>query len=519
MAIFQRLRAWFARVVGVAKEPKESHDGRVSDLLAQVGELGERIWRWLEPPSSVLEDMEGDFRLACKGAEAAARAELHETNPPYAKMALVAKFADWMLGLRNRHARQIARSGAILGKLTPQPYLGGNRVVTLRAEAQITETRALQNLKTKFSEASEAEAEYALFRYVHRLGRAPHIPANPLMWAFVLGVIIFVEGALNGFAFAYAGGFEGLINAVIGGFLISLATVALGFITGFIALRYIGYSVREQPIVERFWRVGGAIIGVGSLLIVIVMIAEIAVSRWMTGANAVKMVLGSGHVDVVPPFVFALAFVGLSAFSYFFSVLKSYEEFSDPFPGYGRAFKARKLARERFEAEKRVFLKTITEEHSAVLKKLINDLEGEVEQVSEMKALFQESAAFDSSVRSALPAGWQRILAPFSAYDEGFAAVSPERREAVAAPDKPPEPEFQPLPPFEEVIAAAERIIEANKASHEVMVKTFSDELQGRLKTLLDLVENWEGDFQRRFRPYGPLGELRAADPRGQEDD
>ncbi|MGE0044235.1 MAG: hypothetical protein AB7J28_14675 [Hyphomonadaceae bacterium] len=260
------------------------------------------------------------------------------------------------------------------------------------AEARLTlaqiEGRAAPECAAAREEAERARADFEGFRRAAGLRRGAVYPESTLFQAGLLLCAAVFEALFSATLFAQEAE-QGLLGGAVVAIGLSAANVTLGFLAGFLGLRYL------QP-ARALSRVLGAI-AFGAMLLLAAGLNLFA-ARWRESLSALSE---PQRIDPFAPrldlFGFAepqaVVLLMLGAGVWVFAALKGYSGFDDPYPDYGKMHRAHR------DAERA--LAGLREEVREALEGAVDDAREEIgtrisamrERVGEMRTTYDEAAA------------------------------------------------------------------------------------------------------------------------------
>lgn len=266
--------------------------------------------------------------------------------------------------------------------------------LSARTELGRIEGRATPEFARLREAARQARADFLAFRAAHGRTADPVYPDSPLLQGALLPAAAAFEASFSATLFASAsdGGLLGGAATALG---LSGANVALGFLTGFLGLRYLGHR-------RRWLRVAG-----GGLCASVCAAAALALNAfaalWREGLEAatpLELAERASLLGLTTPEAVILLMLGAAV--WVFSALKGYSGFDDPYPDYGKRHRAERNAAEAL-AELRA---EIDEEMDAPL--IEAEAKGQ-EALSDARAEFAAlKAAYDEAADTLLDLEGQR---------------------------------------------------------------------------------------------------------------
>lgn len=291
----------------------------------------------------------------------------------------------------------------------PQDFMGP--AIDARLALRQVSGRVAQDWDEASGRASEAREELNAFKRTHELRRAAIYPRSTLLQSGLLFCAAVFEALFSAALFAEDDE-RGLLGGAITAIGISGANVTLGFIAGFLGLRYLQH--RSLPM-----KVMGAVAfaSVGALALMLNLFA----ADWRDQLAA----LSGRQVDMGSDASFhlwsllaldspqAIILLMLGAGVWVFSALKGYSGFDDPYPDFGKMDRAAKAASESlsdFRADARLELEAPIDaakaELSARLEKMRTDFEAMSKAfdgaAAKMETLDAQARALDDAAASAV---------------------------------------------------------------------------------------------------------------------
>lgn len=237
-------------------------------------------------------------------------------------------------------AQEIARSFAARAPSAPD-------VTTPALDAHLALRQTQGRVAHEFAEAKArakaADDDLKLFRNTHELHRAARYPASALLQAGLLFAACVFEAAFSAALFATEDD-RGLLGGAVTAVGLSGANVTLGFLAGFLGLRYLQHRATAP-------RVAGGI-GFG-LIAALGVFLNIYAALWrdrMAEPEVASFGAADGWFDqllhISQPQAIVLLMLGGGVWA--FAALKGYSGFDDPYPDYGKMQRAAEEAREDF---------------------------------------------------------------------------------------------------------------------------------------------------------------------------
>lgn len=230
------------------------------------------------------------------------------------------------------------------------------------------------------SRSAQTETDLASFKRAHDLRRAAVYPASTLLQTgFLLSAALF-EALFSAALFAEDDE-RGLLGGAITAIGLSGANVTLGFLAGFLGLRYIQH--RRMPI-----KTAGAIAFAALTLLALMLNLFAADWRDQLAALAGRQLdMGSDAgfhlwslLSLESPQAVILLMLGAGVWA--FAALKGYSGFDDPYPDFGKMDRAARHAADDlsdFRAEARAELEAPIDAAKAALSARLDKMRGEFE--------------------------------------------------------------------------------------------------------------------------------------------
>ncbi|MBL8545119.1 MAG: hypothetical protein JNL81_01570 [Hyphomonadaceae bacterium] len=237
----------------------------------------------------------------------------------------------------------------------PQDFMGP--ALDARLALRQVSSRVAHDWDEASRRASEARAELNAFKHAHELRRTAIYPRSTLLQSGLLFCAAVFEALFSAALFAEDDE-RGLLGGAITAVGLSGANVTLGFIAGFLGLRYLQHQRWPMKTLG-----AGAFAGVGALALMLNLFA----ADWRDQLAAIsgrQLDMGSDAsfhlwslLSLDSPQAIILLMLGAGV--WVFSALKGYSGFDDPYPDFGKMDRAAKAATEAlsdFRAEARTEL-------------------------------------------------------------------------------------------------------------------------------------------------------------------
>ena len=322
-----------------------------------------------------------------------------------------------------------------LRALAPAPQDFAGPALDARLALRQTSGRLAHDWDEASKRAAEAREELDAFKRKHELRRAAVYPQSTLLQSGLLFCAAVFEALFSAALFAEDDE-RGLLGGAITAIGLSGANVTLGFIAGFLGLRYLQH--REAPM-KAMGAVAFAFVGLLALMLNLFaadwrdQLATLSGRQVDMGSDASFHLWSLLSLDSPQ----AIILLMLGAGVWVFSALKGYSGFDDPYPDFGKMDRAAKAASETlsdFRADARVELE-------APINKAKTEL---LARVDKMRAEFDAmSKAFDAAAMN-----METLDAKGRALDDAAAsAVHLYRQENAAARTSPAPAYFSSPPP------------------------------------------------------------------------
>ncbi|HRP10739.1 MAG TPA: hypothetical protein PLK37_06890 [Terricaulis sp.] len=298
-----------------------------------------------------------------------------------------------------------------LRALAPHPQDFAGPALEARLGLQQATGRASHTWSQAAAAAAGTQAELAAFKRAHDLRRAAHYPDSTLLQAGLLFAAALFEALFSAALFAEDDE-RGLLGGAITAIGLSGANVTLGFLAGFLGLRYL------QHVRWAIRAMGGA--GFAAMALLALMLNLFA-ADWrdeMAALSGRQLDLGADAsfrlwslLQLESPQAIILLMLGAGV--WVFAAMKGYSGFDDPYPDYGKMDRAVRAADEDYaelRAEGRTSLEApITAGIQAISARLA-EMRAEVDSMSrafdhaaaEMEALDAEARALDQHAADAV---------------------------------------------------------------------------------------------------------------------
>jgi hypothetical protein len=342
------------------------------------------------------------------------------------------------------------------------------------AQARLSLRLIAGRLAAEFQEARKRAARTASeldgFRRVHDLRRPAIYPESRMLQA---GLLVFAAGfeALFSAALFAETDEHGLMGGAMTALGLSAANVSLGFLAGFLGLRYLGHA-----------RMAPRILGGLALTILFALSASLNLfaAAWRDRLSAGDLTALDRLNDaqwfgLIAPQAVILLMLGAGV--WVFSTLKGYSGFDDPYPDYGKLDRAVRDAAETVSARRAAAREALEAPIEQARSLIEAQLAAAAAAVARVRARYDEACAD----LQAMEAETRR------ADDAAAGAIEIYRRERLAHSNGHEPPVFATLPPsapFTDALAraadvrlAAEQEIAAMQAQATAKLEELSREL------------------------------------------
>ncbi|MEZ5995522.1 MAG: hypothetical protein R3C25_07180 [Hyphomonadaceae bacterium] len=302
------------------------------------------------------------------------------------------------------HARSEFRAEAErrLRALAPRPQEFASPVLDARVSLRQLSGRLSHDWREAAQRAAQARADLEAFKRTHQLRRPAFYPASALLQAGLLFCAAVFEALFSATLFAEDDA-RGLLGGAITAVGLSGANVTLGFLAGFLGLRYLQHI---RPLAKALGALAFA--ALASLALMLNLFAADWRDRLAALAGA-QIDLGSDagfHIwsllSLGSPQAIILLMLGAGV--WVFAALKGYSGFDDPYPDYGKMDRAAAAAGEdlsEFRAAARLEMEEPVNAAKAALAARLEKMRAEFDAMSKA---FDEAAikmeALDASARS-----------------------------------------------------------------------------------------------------------------------
>lgn len=322
---------------------------------------------------------------------------------------------DAVAGERARidQAREEARTEAErrLRMLAPAPQDFAGPSLDARLSLKQAAGRLAHDWRAAAARAAQARVDLESFKRAHNLRRAAVYPKSTVLQAGLLLCAAVFEALFSAALFAEDDA-RGLLGGAITAVGLSGANVTLGFLAGFLGLRYVQH-VQLAP------RVMGAAAFTAMALLALMLNLFAADWRDQLAALAGRQVdMGSDAgfhlwslLQLDSPQAIILLMLGAGV--WVFAALKGYSGFDDPYPDYGKMARAAQHAEDDlsdFRADARLELEAPVNAARAALAARLEKMRAEYEAMSQafdgaalrMQSLDAQARALDDAAASAI---------------------------------------------------------------------------------------------------------------------
>jgi len=328
-----------------------------------------------------------------------------------------------------------------LRALAPTPQdLSGPPLDAQLALRQI-EARLAHDWASAARGAREARLELDEFKHTHDLHRGAVTPNSTLFQAGLLFAAALFESLFSATLFAEADP-RGLLGGAITAIGLSGANVVLGFLAGYVGLRYLQH---RTPLVKTLGGVAFAVLTGFAIILNGGAAAwrDMLVQGDAADSSTATISLWSAVLHLRTPQAVVLLMLGGGV--WVFSALKGYAKFDDPYPDYGKMHRAARDAEDAlsdFRAEATLDLEAPIDAARATLNARLEKMRSDVGAMSKafdeaslkMQSLDAEAQALDAAAASAVQLYRQQNLAArTSAAPAYFGAAPPAAGAALDA--------------------------------------------------------------------------------------
>ncbi|MES1158370.1 MAG: hypothetical protein ABUL42_00600 [Terricaulis silvestris] len=331
-------------------------------------------------------------------------------------------------------ARSAARADAErrLRALAPTPQDFSGPTLEAQLELRQIEGRLAHDWAAAARRAREAQKDLKAFKDVHDLRRGAVTPHSVLLQAGMLFAAALFESLFSATLFAEADP-RGLLGGAITAIGLSGANVVLGFLAGYVGLRYLQH---KTPLIKGL---GG---GAFALLTGFAVILNGGAAAWRDmlvqgdaadSADA-TVSLWSAVLHLHTPQAVVLLMLGGGV--WVFSALKGYSKFDDPYPDYGKmdhAARDAEAALSDFREDAMLDLEAPIDRVKATLNARIEKMRAELEAMNKafddaslkMQALDAQAHALDETAASAVQLYRQENIATRTTPAPGYFSAPP----------------------------------------------------------------------------------------------
>ena len=230
-----------------------------------------------------------------------------------------------------------------LQRLAPPSFTAGGNSNDAQLELRLIAGRLGPELSAASRRARRAASELEAFREAHALHRPAIYPQSRLLQAGLLVFAALFEAAFSAALFA-----ETDDRGLLGGAMIALglsgANVSLGFLAGFLGLRYLGSRTKTARAIG-----AGGLIGLTGLAVSLNLFAAHWRDMLSTAERSPLDTLNAASwFGLITPQAVILLMLGAGV--WMFAALKGYSGFDDPYPDFGKLDRAARELAEDYAA-------------------------------------------------------------------------------------------------------------------------------------------------------------------------
>lgn len=298
-----------------------------------------------------------------------------------------------------------------LRALAPAPQDFAGPALDARLALRQTSGRLAQDWGEASARAGEAREELHAFKSAHELRRAAVYPQSGLLQAGLLLCAAVFEALFSAALFAEDDA-RGLLGGAITAVGLSGANVTLGYLAGFLGLRY----VQHRALI---FKVGGAIAFAALTLLALMLnlfaadwrdqLAALAGRQLDMGSDASFHLWSLLQLDSPQSIILLMLGAGV----WVFAALKGYSGFDDPYPDYGKIDRAARESAEAlsdFRAEARLELEAPVNAARAALAARMETMRAEFDAMNrafdaaalKMETLDAKARALDQAAADAI---------------------------------------------------------------------------------------------------------------------
>ncbi|MGD9980022.1 MAG: hypothetical protein AB7H66_11645 [Hyphomonadaceae bacterium] len=298
-----------------------------------------------------------------------------------------------------------------LRALAPSPQDFAGPALDARLALRQTSGRLAHDWADASARAAEAREDLDAFKRKHGLRRLAVYPRSTLLQAGLLFCAAVFEALFSAALFAEDDA-RGLLGGAITAIGLSGANVTLGFLAGFLGLRYLQHANMAMKALGAL-----AFLFVGALALMLNLFA----ADWrdqLAALNGAQLDMGSDAsfhlwslLALDSPQAIILLMLGAGV--WIFAALKGYSGFDDPYPDYGKMDRAAKAASEAlsdFRADARLELEAPINVAKAALSARMEKMRAEFEAMSKafdgaalkMETLDAKARALDEAAAGAI---------------------------------------------------------------------------------------------------------------------
>lgn len=351
-----------------------------------------------------------------------------------AEQAVVEAIAAERARLESARAAAQAETERRLRALAPQPQDISGPALDAQLGLKQAAGRLARQWAGAAAAAKQAREDLIAFKRANDLRRTAHYARAPLMQAGFLFMAALFEALFSAALFAEDDE-RGLLGGAITAIGLSGANVTLGFLAGFLGLRYVQHA--RMPIKV----MGGAAFGAMALLALMLNLFAADWRDQMAALSGRQLELGADAsfrlwslLQLDSPQAIILLMLGAGV--WVFAAMKGFSSFDDPYPDFGKMARAAETAEEAFNElrqEARAALEAPIDAAKAALASRLEHMRAEFEAMSRV---------FDEAAQT-----MDTLDAQARALDEAAAGAIHLYRQENAAARKGPAPGYFSLAP------------------------------------------------------------------------
>jgi hypothetical protein len=289
--------------------------------------------------SAALRALTGDLVRRAREDGAAGAPRQDSTDWSAAEREVLALLADQRAGHEAVRARLAEQAAHDIARLAPPAFDAGAACAQAEVELRLVAGRLAPDVAEAAARARLAQRQLESFREAHNLARPAIYPASRVLQAGLLLLAAGFESVFSAALFAETDE-RGLIGGAMVALGLSGANVTLGFLAGFLGLRYLG---AREPLARS--------IGAAGLLVLtgLSISLNLFAARWRdtltaTSQDPLAALDAAQWFGLASPQAVILLMLGGGV--WIFSALKGYSGFDDPYPDYGKFDRAARDLRE-----------------------------------------------------------------------------------------------------------------------------------------------------------------------------